>query len=113
MIILSTASDSQENSELPCRSCRQRKLKCSRAKPKCDTCARLQRRCEYPECKGRLDRKSQYTREKDAEPVASVVPDKQENTPSIPATVTSSGDLDLESSFEFNPDLPVLLQRQN
>jgi hypothetical protein len=34
---------------ISCVSCRKRKLKCDRVKPKCGTCTRLTHECEYPE----------------------------------------------------------------
>lgn len=34
---------------ISCISCRGRKLKCDRVKPKCGTCIRLRNNCEYPE----------------------------------------------------------------
>ncbi|QSZ29267.1 hypothetical protein DSL72_003779 [Monilinia vaccinii-corymbosi] len=34
---------------ISCVLCRRRKLKCDRVKPKCGTCGRLSRECEYPE----------------------------------------------------------------
>lgn len=34
---------------ISCVSCRKRKLKCDRTKPKCSTCARLRHDCVYPE----------------------------------------------------------------
>jgi hypothetical protein len=34
---------------ISCVSCRRRKLKCDRVKPKCGTCIRLRHECEYPE----------------------------------------------------------------
>jgi len=34
---------------ISCVSCRKRKLKCDRVKPKCGTCTRLRHDCEYPE----------------------------------------------------------------
>lgn len=34
---------------ISCVSCRRRKLKCDRIKPKCATCVRLRYECEYPE----------------------------------------------------------------
>ncbi|TVY75878.1 Citrinin biosynthesis transcriptional activator ctnR [Lachnellula suecica] len=34
---------------ISCVSCRKRKLKCDRLKPKCATCVRLRHECEYPE----------------------------------------------------------------
>ena len=33
---------------ISCVSCRKRKLKCDRVKPKCGTCTRLRHECEYP-----------------------------------------------------------------
>ncbi|KAF7852862.1 uncharacterized protein EAF02_012092 [Botrytis sinoallii] len=115
MITFSAAGGSLEISEIACQSCRQRKLKCNRAKPKCDTCTRLQHRCEYPERKKPIARKSQSTREKDPRPVsvvAGAISDEHENTPTVPATVTGSGDLGLDSSFEFNLDVTVLSSQE-
>lgn len=48
------APSAQENSKgrektISCSSCRKRKLKCDRMKPKCGTCVRLRHECEYPE----------------------------------------------------------------
>ncbi|RKF71198.1 Citrinin biosynthesis transcriptional activator mrl3 [Golovinomyces cichoracearum] len=46
----SSAQGSQKGPEktISCVSCRKRKLKCDRMKPKCGTCVRLRHECEYP-----------------------------------------------------------------
>ena len=43
------ASGIHAEKTISCVSCRKRKLKCDRLKPKCGTCIRLRHDCEYPE----------------------------------------------------------------
>ena len=51
---------------ISCVSCRRRKLKCDRAKPKCGTCSRLRHECEYPERRRNLGSKRRNIKELEA-----------------------------------------------
>jgi hypothetical protein len=44
-----TANAKPSEKTISCVSCRKRKLKCDRVKPKCGTCTRLRHECEFPE----------------------------------------------------------------
>jgi Fungal Zn(2)-Cys(6) binuclear cluster domain len=44
-----TANAKPPEKTISCVSCRKRKLKCDRVKPKCGTCTRLRHECEFPE----------------------------------------------------------------
>ncbi|KHJ31549.1 putative fungal specific transcription factor domain-containing protein [Erysiphe necator] len=53
---------------ISCVSCRKRKLKCDRIKPKCGTCVRLRHECEYPERRRNLGAKrARSSKEKEIE----------------------------------------------
>ena len=51
---------------ISCVSCRKRKLKCDRVKPKCGTCSRLKHECEYPERRRNLGYKRRNMKELEA-----------------------------------------------
>jgi hypothetical protein len=51
---------------ISCVSCRKRKLKCDRIKPKCGTCTRLRHECEYPERRRTLGSKRRNMKELEA-----------------------------------------------
>ena len=51
---------------ISCVSCRKRKLKCDRTKPKCGTCMRLRHECEYPERRRNLGSKRRNMKELEA-----------------------------------------------
>jgi hypothetical protein len=51
---------------ISCVSCRKRKLKCDRIKPKCGTCSRLRHECEYPERRRTLGSKRRNMKELEA-----------------------------------------------
>ena len=51
---------------ISCVSCRKRKLKCDRVKPKCSTCSRLRHECEYPERRRNLGSKRRNMKELEA-----------------------------------------------
>lgn len=51
---------------ISCVSCRKRKLKCDRVKPKCSTCTRLRHECEYPERRRNLGSKRRNMKELEA-----------------------------------------------
>lgn len=51
---------------ISCVSCRKRKLKCDRVKPKCGTCTRLRHECEYPERRRNLGSKRRNMKELEA-----------------------------------------------
>ncbi|RDW59491.1 hypothetical protein BP6252_12578 [Coleophoma cylindrospora] len=51
---------------ISCVSCRRRKLKCDRIKPKCGTCSRLRHDCEYPERKRNLGTKRRNMKQLEA-----------------------------------------------
>jgi hypothetical protein len=51
---------------ISCVSCRKRKLKCDRTKPKCGTCIRLRHDCEYPERRRNLGSKRRNMKELEA-----------------------------------------------
>ncbi|KAE8454281.1 hypothetical protein EG329_005206 [Mollisiaceae sp. DMI_Dod_QoI] len=51
---------------ISCVSCRKRKLKCDRIKPKCGTCTRLRHDCEYPERRRNLGSKRRNMKELEA-----------------------------------------------
>lgn len=51
---------------ISCVSCRRRKLKCDRQKPKCSTCTRLKHDCEYPERRRNLGTKRRNMKELEA-----------------------------------------------
>jgi hypothetical protein len=51
---------------ISCVSCRKRKLKCDRVKPKCGTCSRLRHECEYPERRRNLGSKRRNMKELEA-----------------------------------------------
>ncbi|KAF7944121.1 hypothetical protein EAE96_010530 [Botrytis aclada] len=51
---------------ISCVSCRRRKLKCDRVKPKCGTCGRLRHECEYPERRRNIGTKRRNMKELEA-----------------------------------------------
>lgn len=51
---------------ISCVSCRKRKLKCDRIKPRCGTCIRLRHECEFPERKRNLGSKRRNMKELEA-----------------------------------------------
>ncbi|KAF4626934.1 hypothetical protein G7Y89_g11226 [Cudoniella acicularis] len=51
---------------ISCVSCRKRKLKCDRVKPKCGTCSRLRHECEFPERRRNLGSKRRNMKELEA-----------------------------------------------
>ena len=51
---------------ISCVSCRKRKLKCDRIKPRCGTCTRLRHECEFPERKRNLGSKRRNMKELEA-----------------------------------------------
>ncbi|ESZ92849.1 fungal specific transcription factor domain-containing protein [Sclerotinia borealis F-4128] len=51
---------------ISCVSCRRRKLKCDRVKPKCGTCGRLRHECEYPERRRNVGTKRRNMKELEA-----------------------------------------------
>ncbi|KAK6595740.1 binuclear zinc transcription factor [Botrytis cinerea] len=51
---------------ISCVSCRRRKLKCDRVKPKCGTCSRLRHECEYPERRRNIGTKRRNMKELEA-----------------------------------------------
>ncbi|TGO07359.1 hypothetical protein BTUL_0288g00080 [Botrytis tulipae] len=51
---------------ISCVSCRRRKLKCDRVKPKCGTCGRLRHECEYPERRRNIGAKRRNMKELEA-----------------------------------------------
>ncbi|KAH6664927.1 fungal-specific transcription factor [Halenospora varia] len=51
---------------ISCVSCRKRKLKCDRVKPKCGTCTRLRHECEFPERRRNLGSKRRNMKELEA-----------------------------------------------
>ncbi|KAF8847788.1 hypothetical protein BDZ45DRAFT_698912 [Acephala macrosclerotiorum] len=62
-----TANDGKpEQKTISCVSCRRRKLKCDRQKPKCSTCTRLRHDCEYPERRRNLGSKRRNMKELEA-----------------------------------------------
>lgn len=66
-----TASTTSGEAKAPektisCVSCRRRKLKCDRIKPRCGTCARLRHECEYPERRRNLGQKRRNMKELEA-----------------------------------------------
>jgi len=48
---------------ISCVSCRKRKLKCDRVKPRCATCKRLRHECEYPERRRNITSKRRNMKE--------------------------------------------------
>lgn len=54
------------NKTISCVSCRKRKLKCDRIKPRCGTCTRLRHECEFPERKRNLGSKRRNMKELEA-----------------------------------------------
>jgi len=64
---LSKAGDGKAPEKtISCVSCRKRKLKCDRTKPKCATCTRLRHDCEYPERRRNLGSKRRNMKELEA-----------------------------------------------
>jgi hypothetical protein len=60
------ASAAAAEKTISCVSCRKRKLKCDRIKPKCGTCSRLRHECEYPERRRNLGSKRRNMKELEA-----------------------------------------------
>ena len=69
-----TNTNSSSTSKVPpptdktisCVSCRKRKLKCDRVKPKCGTCTRLRHDCEFPERKRNMGSRRRNMKELEA-----------------------------------------------
>jgi hypothetical protein len=61
-----TADGKAPEKTISCVSCRKRKLKCDRIKPKCGTCTRLRHECEYPERRRTLGSKRRNMKELEA-----------------------------------------------
>ena len=62
----STGDGKAPEKTISCVSCRKRKLKCNRIKPKCGTCTRLRHECEYPERRRTLGSKRRNMKELEA-----------------------------------------------
>jgi hypothetical protein len=62
----STGDGKAPEKTISCVSCRKRKLKCDRLKPKCGTCTRLRHECEYPERRRTLGSKRRNMKELEA-----------------------------------------------
>jgi hypothetical protein len=71
---------------ISCVSCRKRKLKCDRIKPKCGTCTRLRHECEYPERRRTLGSKRRNMKELEAR-LGMNIPSRQERVSlTVPST---------------------------
>ncbi|EKD21317.1 fungal specific transcription factor domain-containing protein [Drepanopeziza brunnea f. sp. 'multigermtubi' MB_m1] len=104
---------------ISCVSCRKRKLKCDRIKPKCGTCLRLRHECEYPERRKNLASKRRNMKELEArlaEVETKLVSDKEKaSNAEAPATAgADSLEADWNASglgldMNINMDDPKLL----
>lgn len=63
---LSNGNKKPSDKTISCVSCRKRKLKCDRIKPRCGTCTRLRHDCEFPERKRNLGSKRRNMKELEA-----------------------------------------------
>jgi hypothetical protein len=61
-----TATAKPPEKTISCVSCRKRKLKCDRVKPKCGTCTRLRHECEFPERRRNVGSKRRNIKELEA-----------------------------------------------
>lgn len=63
---LTSGNKKPSDKTISCVSCRKRKLKCDRIKPRCGTCTRLRHDCEFPERKRNLGSKRRNMKELEA-----------------------------------------------
>jgi hypothetical protein len=81
---------------ISCVSCRKRKLKCDRVKPKCGTCTRLRHECEFPERRRNQGSKRRNIKELEArlaQVETQLISESKQNA-SAQTTSIPSGDMD-------------------
>jgi hypothetical protein len=95
---------------ISCVSCRKRKLKCDRVKPKCGTCTRLRHECEFPERRRNQGSKRRNIKELEARlaQVETQLISESKQTTSGQTTSIPSGDMDWNGiGMDINLDLDL------
>jgi Fungal Zn(2)-Cys(6) binuclear cluster domain len=94
---------------ISCVSCRKRKLKCDRVKPKCGTCTRLRHECEFPDRKRNVNTKRRNIKELEARLAQVETQLISESKQSAPAQRTSipGGEADWNIGMDMNLDLDL------
>jgi hypothetical protein len=93
---------------ISCVSCRKRKLKCDRVKPKCGTCTRLRHECEFPERRRNLGTKRRNIKELEARlaQVETQLISESKQTASAHTTALPGGQTDWNNlGIDMNLDL--------
>ncbi|RKF59460.1 Citrinin biosynthesis transcriptional activator ctnR [Erysiphe neolycopersici] len=91
---------------ISCVSCRKRKLKCDRVKPKCGTCVRLRHECEYPERRRNLGAKrARSSKEKEIEARLAQLETRLNSEGKCDATSPDSAAPRLERNWSMGIDL--------
>lgn len=102
---------------ISCVSCRKRKLKCDRVKPKCGTCTRLRHECEFPERRRNVGSKRRNIKELEArlaQVETQLISESKMNvtaqTTSIPGGETDWDGLGMDLNLDLDLDNNVLLE---
>jgi hypothetical protein len=90
---------------ISCVSCRKRKLKCDRVKPKCGTCTRLRHDCEFPERRRNLGTKRRNIKELEARLAQVETQLISESKHTATATTTSAPGGEADWGMDMNLDL--------
>ncbi|KAE9367686.1 hypothetical protein N431DRAFT_444787 [Stipitochalara longipes BDJ] len=95
---------------ISCVSCRKRKLKCDRVKPKCGTCTRLRHECEFPERRRNQGSKRRNIKELEARlaQVETQLITESKQTASVQTTSIPGGEMDWNAiGMDMNLDLDL------
>ena len=112
-----TANAKSSEKTISCVSCRKRKLKCDRVKPKCGTCTRLRHECEFPERRRNVGSKRRNIKELEArlaQVETQLISESKQNiasqTTSIPGGETDWDSLGMDMSLDLDLDNNGLLE---
>lgn len=104
-----TANAKAPEKTISCVSCRKRKLKCDRVKPKCGTCTRLRHECEFPERRRNQNTKRRNIKELEARlaQVETQLISESKQSASAQTTATLGGNADWTIGMDMNLDLDL------
>ena len=112
-----TANAKSSEKTISCVSCRKRKLKCDRVKPKCGTCTRLRHECEFPERRRNVGSKRRNIKELEArlaQVETQLISESKQNitsqTTSIPGGETDWDSLGMDMNLDLDLDNNGLLE---
>jgi hypothetical protein len=106
-----TANAKPPEKTISCVSCRKRKLKCDRVKPKCGTCTRLRHECEFPERRRNQGSKRRNIKELEArlaQVETQLISESKQNataqTTSVPGGETDWNGLSMDMNLDLDLD---------